>query len=247
VSVRPAELTLPTSCAVVGCHGAIGSAVVARLHALGVEVHGFDIAEGPAERLASFTLLPAQSAEAAVARFAERAGELQAASLVVASGVYPARQISEETVSSLQDVLTVNAVVPALLVRSFVEATQHAASVVVTSSLAALRPRIGTAAYSTSKVALERLLEAVGLEYRDHGVRINVVRPGYVASQSAVNPIPESYDARMKAAGASSEPEDLVETFLWLLSENSRQVHGSVVAVDRGMHLGSSSEKAWLG
>lgn len=238
---------LPSSCAIVGSNGAIGSAVATRLAALGIAIHGFDIDDESASSLTSYTQLPASDPDGQLARFAEQLVNTDAGSLVIASGVYPARQLSTETVASLQETLTVNAIVPALLVRSFAERnTAPDAPVVVTSSLAALRPRVGTAAYSTSKIALERLLAALTLEYRAYGVRINVVQPGYVSSQSAINPIPDAYDSKMKEAGTSSIPADLVDTYLWLLSATSRQIHGGVIPLDRGMHIGSSVETAWL-
>lgn len=242
------QLQLPASCAVVGCDGAIGAAITAQLLDLGVAVHGFDIADDTAHSLASFTRLPGDDPDAAIGAFASRIRQTNPAALVVASGIYPARPSSAETCGSLSQVLEINTVVPAMLVRTFIDSTQGpGATIVVTSSLAAVRPRVGTAAYSTSKVALETLMHALALEYRDQRARINMVRPGYVASNSEMNPIPAAYDQRMKANGLSSTPDELVSTYLWLLSENSRQVNSSTLEVDRGMRLGSTTETAWLG
>lgn len=238
---------LPASCAIVGSNGAIGRAVAARLAAHGVAVHGFDLGPESATAVASYTRVPETDPDGQVDAFTAQLVEVQPDTLIIASGLYPARTLADETVASLQHTLTVNAIVPALMVRAFSE--HHASedpAVAVTSSLAALRPRVGTAAYSTSKVALERLLAAVALEYRDRGVRVNAVQPGYVSSQSTVNPIPDAYDAQMKATGAACVPEDLVDTFVWLVSPASRQLNGATLPVDRGMHLGSSTEGAWL-
>lgn len=245
--VVKSTLHLPESCAIVGCNGAIGSAVGARLKGLGVSVHGFDIAGSGSPLLSSYTQLSQGPADEQVAAFTSGLDAVNPASLVIASGVYPARPLKTETGASLLDVLTINAVVPALLVRAFLEgADGDDATVVVTSSLAALRARVGTAAYSASKAALERLLESLALEYRHTRVRINTVQPGYVSTRSTMNPIPAPYDAKMKAADASSDPDDLVDSYLWLLSSESRQLHGDVVPIDRGMRLGSASETAWL-
>lgn len=270
------SVDLPKTVAVVGLNGAIGSAISLALAERGVAVHGFDIAEpavetaperdlhtniptqegrahykhtGPVTDTGSrtLTILDVDDPDRCVEGFEAQIKDLAPEGLVIASGLYPARLLADENPSGLLRLLEVNSVVPALLVRSFLEHTSHAsASVVVTSSLAAARARVGTAAYSTSKVALERLVAALVVESRDTGARINVVRPGYVSTSSGLNPIPADYDARMKARGVSSSPEDLVDTYLWLLSTGSRQVNGMSIDVDRGMHLGSLEDRAWL-
>lgn len=246
--MSPASLRLPSSCAVVGCNGAIGAAITAQLLDHEVAVHGFDITENTEHSLASFTDVPSDDPEESIETFASRVRQTNPAALVVASGIYPARPIAAETCGSLSRILEINAVVPAMLARAFIVNTEDSGTtIVVTSSLAAARSRVGTAAYSASKVALESLMRALALEYRDQQARINMVRPGYITSNSRMNPIPAAYDQRMKSSGYSSTPDDLVNTYLWLLSDNSRQINGSVIEVDRGMRLGSTTETAWLG
>lgn len=242
------SLSLPASCAVVGCNGAIGAETTAQLLDHEVAVHGFDITDNTAHGLESFSALPSDNPEESIDTFVSCIRQTNPAALVVASGIYPARPIATETCGSLSRILEINAVVPAMLVRAFIVNTEVTrTTTVVTSSLAAVRSRVGTAAYSASKVTLESLMRALALEYRDQQARINMVRPGYIASNSKMNPIPAVYDERMKSTGYSSTPVDLVNTFLWLLSDNSRQINGSAVEVDRGMRLGSITETAWLG
>lgn len=239
---------LPTSVAVVGSNGAIGGAVVSALQIRGVTVYGFDIQPySLATEEATYTRLPQDSPEEYVEAFAQRVGQLRPGALVVASGVYPARKISEETVSSVQEVMTVNAVLPMRCIEAFVQA--HSGSpttIVATSSLAALKPRAGVATYAASKAALESFIHASVIEHRDDNARLNVVRPGYVAAKSQMNPIPNEYDTKMEASGRSASPEQLVSTYLWLLSDASAQLNGTTINVDRGMHLGTLEDAGWL-
>jgi decaprenylphospho-beta-D-erythro-pentofuranosid-2-ulose 2-reductase len=57
---------------------------------------------------------------------------------------------------------------------------QGGGQVVVLSSVAAERPRRGNAVYGASKAALDALAQALGDDLREHGVRVLVVRPGFV-------------------------------------------------------------------
>ena len=52
----------------------------------------------------------------------------------------------------------------------------------VLSSVAAERPRQANGVYGASKAGLDALAQALGDELRDQGVRVLVVRPGFVKS-----------------------------------------------------------------
>lgn len=53
-------------------------------------------------------------------------------------------------------------------------------ALVVLSSVAAERPRRGNAVYGASKAGLDALAQAIGDDLHDEGVRVLVVRPGFV-------------------------------------------------------------------
>ena len=56
-------------------------------------------------------------------------------------------------------------------------------SIVVLSSVAAERPRRANAVYGASKAGLDSLAQALGDELREEGVRVLVVRPGFVKTR----------------------------------------------------------------
>jgi decaprenylphospho-beta-D-erythro-pentofuranosid-2-ulose 2-reductase len=56
-------------------------------------------------------------------------------------------------------------------------------TIVVLSSVAAERPRRANAVYGASKAGLDSLAQALGDELHDQGVRVLVVRPGYVKTK----------------------------------------------------------------
>jgi decaprenylphospho-beta-D-erythro-pentofuranosid-2-ulose 2-reductase len=56
-------------------------------------------------------------------------------------------------------------------------------TIVVLSSVAAERPRRANSVYGASKAGLDSLAQAVGDELHGHGVRVLVVRPGFVRTR----------------------------------------------------------------
>lgn len=236
--------------AVVGCNGAIGSAVVDELLSTGTSVLGFDFQNtARCTELSSYDTLDYSELLNGLNGFAEvlRTHPLPVTGLAVTTGLYPARLMHTETEDSLTALFHANAIAPALVTSAFIAATEPGPrSVVIASSLAARRSRIGTGAYSASKVALERLVCTQALEHRDEGVRINMVQPGYVASGSTINRVPEDYEQAIAESSELVRPSDLVETFLWLLGPTSNVVNGETISVDAGNHLGRKDDIAWV-
>lgn len=236
--------------AVVGCNGAIGSAVVDGLLDSGISVLGFDFQDAPLRSgLASYRCLDYSALHTGLDVFTEilRAHPLPVTGLAVSTGLFPARLMHTETEDTLTALFHANAIAPALVTSAFIAATEPGPrSVVVASSLAARRSRIGTGAYSATKVALERLVSTQALEHRDEGVRINMVQPGYVASDSDINRVPAAYERSIAESSGLVRPADLVDSFLWLLGPASAMVNGETISVDAGNHLGRKDEIAWV-
>lgn len=236
--------------AVVGCNGAIGSALVDGLLRSGKSVLGFDRDTSPIHpELHSYWQLDYSKLQTGLDTFTRvlAAHEASLTGLAVTTGLYPARRMCDETETSLAELFHANAIAPARVVSAFAAACDIGPrSVVVTSSLAARRSRIGTGAYSATKIAFERLVATIALEHRDDGLRVNMVQPGYVASGSTINPVPEDYERRLDEADGLVRPKDLVASFIWLLSASSRMVNGETISVDAGGHLGRKDEIAWL-
>lgn len=240
----------PGAVAVVGCNGAIGSALVGGLAAAGISVLGVDRDAEPSNPgVVDYLSLDYSDLYRGLDDFAEalRSHPVPVTGLAIATGLYPARRMSDETESSLTALFHANAIMPTLVTSTFIASTDPGArSIVVTSSLAARRSRIGTGAYSATKIAMERLVSTLALEHRNEGVRINLVQPGYVASGSEINRVPAQYEQAIAEGTGLVRPDDLVQSFMWLLSPASVMVNGETISVDAGLHLGREDEIAWL-
>lgn len=114
---------------------------------------------------------------------AERLGGIDVA--ILAIGVLGERGGLPSDIAGELDVLRVNVVgAGSLLLRTAAYMrTQSAGQMVVLSSVAAQRPRRALATYGASKAALDALAQALGDDLRERGVRILVVRPGFVRTR----------------------------------------------------------------
>jgi decaprenylphospho-beta-D-erythro-pentofuranosid-2-ulose 2-reductase len=133
--------------------------------------------------------------------------ELGGADIVVlAVGKLGARGGLPEDVAGAADVLQVNTVgACSLLMHAARELRARGGTIVVLSSVAAERPRRGNAVYGASKAGLDSLAQALADDLHDSGVRILVVRPGFVHSRMT---------AGLKPAPLASTPQAVAEAVL---------------------------------
>lgn len=81
----------------------------------------------------------------------------------------------------------------------------------------------GWVSYCASKGAVISLTEALAVEVREHGVRVNCVSPGSVDTKM--------WDAASGGAPASMTAEEVAEVILFLASEQSRPMNGQNINV----------------
>ncbi|WP_083535932.1 SDR family NAD(P)-dependent oxidoreductase [Sphingobium sp. MI1205] len=128
-----------------------------------------------------------------------------------------------------------------LCVRAFGQPMlERGGSVVLISSIAA-RTSVGPhLAYSASKVALSHMAAVLGVEWAEHGVRVNALEPGYTAT-SAIEHLKE--DAPEVASSIENtipikrflRPDEIASPTCFLLSDWASGMTGSVVIADGGM------------
>jgi NAD(P)-dependent dehydrogenase (short-subunit alcohol dehydrogenase family) len=118
-------------------------------------------------------------------------------------------------------------------------------SIVTVSSMAAARALTRVGGYGAAKAAVESYTRwlAVELARRDTGIRVNSIAPGFLIGEQnrrllvrEDGELTERGDAVVAHTplGRFGDPDDLVSTVLWLVSDESRFVTGIVVPVDGG-------------
>jgi decaprenylphospho-beta-D-erythro-pentofuranosid-2-ulose 2-reductase len=125
--------------------------------------------------------------------------------VIVAVGALGERGGLPDDIGGALEVLSVNVVGAGSLVMESARVLreQGGGTLVVLSSLAAERPRRSNAVYSASKAALDGLSQALADELGEAGIRVVVVRPGFVRTRMThglpVPPFASTPDAVAKA------------------------------------------------
>ncbi|MEI6761638.1 MAG: SDR family oxidoreductase [Betaproteobacteria bacterium] len=95
------------------------------------------------------------------------------------------------------------------------------------------------ASYNVSKGGVNQLTRVMALALADHGIRVNAVAPGTIATELAAKAVLTSEDARARILSRTpmrrlGEPSEVADVVAWLASDAASYVTGEIVTVDGG-------------
>lgn len=117
---------------------------------------------------------------------------------------------------------------------------QKAGSVVFIGSVVATTGNPGQANYCAAKAALHGLARSAALELGSRGITVNVVAPGFIATDMT-SELPEAAQEAMLSKIALGRPgsgEDIAGIVRFLQSPEASYITGQVMLVDGGLSLG---------
>lgn len=94
-------------------------------------------------------------------------------------------------------------------------------------------------AYDASKQGLEALVQEAARELGPHGVRANVVAPGFIRDPDALSDEAKQDLLDGQPYDRITKPQDIANACLFLCSEEAATVTGAVLPVDSGLALTS--------
>lgn len=232
---------------VTGAGGAIGSAVVADLSALGAEVVGLDRdADALAELAAGHRSVRVVTADLArpddVDRALDEVGPVDV--LVANAGLARVGPFADDDSASWDELWAVN-------LRSVLQVTQRLVPAmaergwgraVLVSSDGARAGSGGEVAYAATKAGLFGLAKSLAREVARHGVTVNVVCPGPIdtpmlRSVAAANPGLVDRLARQIPARRLGTPDDVAAAVAFLAGERAGYVTGQLLSVNGGITM----------
>jgi NAD(P)-dependent dehydrogenase (short-subunit alcohol dehydrogenase family) len=87
----------------------------------------------------------------------------------------------------------------------------------------------GASAYAASKAALIGMIKSVAQELRNYNVRANVLSPGVRATPIFMDVSTETEREQYRNSIGIGEPEGVVPTLLYLISDASKNLTGAVL------------------
>ncbi len=107
--------------------------------------------------------------------------------------------------------------------------SQKSGAIVAFTSGLATTGWAGASAYAASKAALVGMIKSVAHDLKSHNVRANVLSPGVRATPIFMNASTEEEREHYRRSIGIGEPEDVVPTLLYLISNASANLTGAVI------------------
>lgn len=155
--------------------------------------------------------------------------------------------ITEYDEDRFDQTMAINVKAPFLGLKAVIPTMQQrgGGSIVITSSIAGVSATPGLCAYGTSKHAVIGLMRAAAQECAPMKIRVNTINPAPVYSrmirsiEEGISPdgaddVRTAMEAQIPL-GKYAEPNDIARAMLYMASDDSEYVTGSVHMVDGGM------------
>lgn len=151
----------------------------------------------------------------------------------------PVRYIKNEEIENIFNVNIISSIqIIKLLLKK--KKINKGASIVFISSIATSKVKVGNSLYSATKGAVNSFSKVLALELASKKIRVNVIQPGFIKtdiinkgiiSDEQINEYLKEYPL------GQGGPDDVAYAAIYLLSEASKWVTGSVFTIDGGYTL----------
>ena len=226
---------------VIGGAGHLGSVLAKAMSAQGMRVVVLDRSRPP-EAVAERWLACDVTSRAQLLRcrrqILKRYGRVDA--LLNGAGTNAPTPFLRITEAEIDRILSVHFTGPLISCQVFGEVMvrQRSGSIVNFTSVSAGPPLSKAFVYSAAKAAAANLTQNLAREWARQGVRVNAIKPGFFPTEWSLKHFIDRERKRKilghTPMGRFGKPEELVWAVLWLLSDQSSFVTGSILTVDGG-------------
>jgi 3-oxoacyl-[acyl-carrier protein] reductase len=233
---------------VTGGAGGIGGAIARRMAAAGARIMIADLDGAKAKATAAglgaghaacaVDVADLHSVEAMVAATEGDLGGIDV--LVHCAGVAMLRDVLEVPPAEWKRVIDINLMgtyYACLAVARSMVSRKVGGSMITIASAAAARPSRGASAYGAAKGGVVTLTKALAVDLAGHGIRVNSIAPGPVETEMARTEHRSETRVmfeKMIPMHRYARPDEIASAAMFLSSDESSYVSGSIVTVDGG-------------
>jgi len=201
----------------------------AAVAALDIDAKGLLTLEAPGLWGTRLDIADAMAVQGAVDAIVARTGRIDAA--ILSSAIQQRTPIEQTTDALWQRHLDVNLTGVFYMLRALfpVMKRQRSGAIVAFTSGLASNGWPGAAAYAATKAGIVGLVKSAAHELRPHGVRINAVSPGLVATPVFLESASADELAMYERSLGISAPEEVVPTLMHLISDGALTISGNVI------------------
>ena len=161
--------------------------------------------------------------------------------LVNNAGIFKAADFLDVTQADFETVLRVNLTGSFLMGQAVARemVKTGGGSIINMSSVNAMLAIPNIASYNVSKGGINQLTRVMALSLADHGIRVNAVAPGTIATELAAKAVLTSEAAKAKIISRTplkrlGEPHEVADVVAFLASDSASYMTGEIVVVDGG-------------
>ena len=111
-------------------------------------------------------------------------------------------------------------------------------AIVNTASLAGIQGQFASAAYVAAKFAVVGITKTAALELAGHGIRVNCICPGNIATRMGAGAAVLAVTNAMTPLGRPGKPEEVAALFHFLVADDCPYITGQAICIDGGMTAG---------
>lgn len=247
--VKPFDLSHQTA-VVTGASRGIGAAMAIALAEAGADIiaisasmtaDGGDVGERIRALGRTFQGIACDvSDRSAIQQLAAQLSSTRVDILVNNAGTIERAPATEHTDAQWDHVIDTNLSAPFILTREIGKqmVARGSGKIIFTASLLSFQGGITVPGYAASKGGIAQLTKAFANEWAAHGVNVNAIAPGYIATDNTEALRQDAQRSRdilaRIPAGRWGSPDDFKGPVVFLASSASDYVHGTVLTVDGG-------------
>jgi len=161
--------------------------------------------------------------------------------LVFCAGINTLQPVSFIKDTTFDSIMNVNFKSQVMIIKRLLKKKRinDNSSIVFISSISADRPSLGNSVYSATKGAIDSFMRVLALELSPKGIRANSIHPAMVLTplveKTSYSEHYKEYEKRFPLR--FGKPEDVAYAAIYLLSNASSWVTGTVLTLDGGISL----------